>query len=165
MLYRGPVMGVPARRYSWEPFQPGHTVSLRHGAYSPRRVDPLAAEYAALIEPESYLADPSYAPAVWAWARAEARCTLLAEYLADRDLLDAKGRPLPAMELVIRMERLAAEARARLGLDPLARARLGKDITSQSVDLARLYAERRAGEAPAGAHDAPDAEEAPDGTT
>jgi hypothetical protein len=59
----GPEAAVPAgageegrggaRGYSWPPFEPGHTLSTRHGAYSPRRVEPLAAELVELA-----LADP-----------------------------------------------------------------------------------------------------------
>ena len=56
-----------------KPFRPGNLVALRHGAYSPRRVEPLAQELVDVV-----LADPSTAclqaarwrPAVWAWARA-----------------------------------------------------------------------------------------------
>ena len=33
------------------------------------------------------------------------------------------------------------QLRARLGLDPVSRARLGKDVASSKLDLARLWAE------------------------
>src|SRR5438874_771269 len=42
-------MGEAARGYSWPQFPPGHTLTLRHGAKSPRRVDPLAAELVARV--------------------------------------------------------------------------------------------------------------------
>ena len=37
-------MNQPARGYSWTTFQPGNVAPLWHGAWSPRRVEPLAAE-------------------------------------------------------------------------------------------------------------------------
>lgn len=131
----------PARKYSWPPFEPGHTLSLRHGAYSPRKVDPLAEELAEKArEAALYLSDPGYSAAVWAWARAEARVQLLTEWVDEHGLLDAEGRPRAAADLLIRCERLAAEGRARLGLDPLSRARLGRDVTAARLDLAQVFA-------------------------
>lgn len=142
--------GGPARGYAWEPFQPGHTLSTRHGAYSPRRVDPLAAQLVdAVTEAATYLDDACYAPALWAWARAEARVQLLTEWIDEHGLLDEDGKPRGAADLLIRCERLAAEGRARLGLDPLSRARLGRDVTAAQVDLAQLLAALdREGDAP-----------------
>jgi hypothetical protein len=78
--------GVPARGYSWEPFRPGNEVGLRHGAWSPRRVDPLAAEMVEQLladDDVAYLQAAKWGPAVWAWARCEARIQLVAEYLID----------------------------------------------------------------------------------
>ncbi len=34
--------GGPARGYSWPPFEPGNTASLKHGLSSERRIAPLA---------------------------------------------------------------------------------------------------------------------------
>lgn len=139
---------LPARGYSWPPFQPGNQIGLRHGAFSPRRLEPLADELLErAIGSESYLAEPDYRPALEAWARAEARCILVAEWLAENGILDGRGRPRPAADYAIRLERLASEHRARLGLDPLSRARLGRDVTSTKADLARLWAEQARQEA------------------
>lgn len=131
----------PPRGYSWAPLQPGHTLTLRHGAYSPRKVDPLARELVEQVAGDlDYLAaDPSYRPALWAWARAEARVQLLSEYIDEHGPLEADGTPRPALDALHRFERLASEARARLGLDPLSRARLGRDVTSAQFDLAKLW--------------------------
>jgi hypothetical protein len=38
-------MSQPARGYSWEPFRPGNTVALTHGAWSPRKVEPVASTW------------------------------------------------------------------------------------------------------------------------
>ncbi len=95
-----------------------------------------------------YLADDAaYSPAVQAWARAEARVRLLAAFLDEHGALDAEGKPRPALEALYRHERLALDQRSRLGLDPLARARLGRDVAASRLDLARLWADEPAPEA------------------
>lgn len=124
------------------PFAPGNELSVTHGAYSPRRVDPLARELVARVlasESVAFLREPAYAPALWAWARAEAQAQLLTEYLARRgegsegvgDLDD--DRTKLAYLLLHRAEGRAERARARLGLDPLSRAKLGKDIAQATA--------------------------------
>jgi hypothetical protein len=138
-------MTTPARAYSWPPFAPGNTVALHHGAYSPRKVDPLAAELVEqAIAVTDYLAEPAYRPALWAWGRAEARVQLLEEWLAEHGQLDDDGKPRPATELLEKLERRAAAERVQLGLTPLARARLGRNVAAAHVDLARLWAEEGA---------------------
>jgi hypothetical protein len=141
---------APARGYTitHPPFEDGNDVALRHGAYSPRRVDPLASE---LVEAEvarasvegsatSYLAEPSYRPALWAWGRAEARCQLIVEWLEDKASIgiDSDGEELGALRALARFEQRAMAMRSRLGLDPLSRARLGRDVAAGSVDMAKL---------------------------
>lgn len=164
-----------ARGYSWPPFEPGntlgrkflsgHEVSLKHGSYSPRRVDPLAAELIEQVTAEAgasgsdtqYLATVSYRPALVAWARCEARVQLLHEYLGqltdyDPDTgrpgdVDGSGDVRPAAELLLRLEGQALKHRERLGLDPLARARLGRDVAAGSVDMAKLMSALADGDA------------------
>lgn len=133
------------------PFAPGNELTVKHGAYSPRKVDPLASELV-----ETMLSDPgaghlqhlSYRPALWAWGRAEAQVQLLTEWLAKRgeeagdgvgDLDDEATRS--AYLLLHRAEARANTMRTRLGLDPLSRARLGKDVAAGQLDAARLMAE------------------------
>lgn len=149
---KGKGHGGPARGYKWEPFQPGHELTLKHGAYSPRRVDPLAEELVgqvldvAEVEGLSFLTQASYRPALWSWARAEARIQLLEEWLAEHAdaalSLDHEGEVMAAVKLLERVERRAVTLRSRLGLDPLSRARLGRDVAAQQVDLARYFAEQ-----------------------
>jgi hypothetical protein len=50
-------------------------------------------------------------------------------------------RVASVVEQLHKHEVRAMQLRARLGLDPLSRARLGKDVASQKLDLARLWAE------------------------
>ena len=130
-------MTAAARGYSWASATQGNQLAVTHGAYSPRKVDPLAGDLVTLYldaaaAPHSavaYLADPSYRPALWSWARTEARIQLLQEWLADHGGdVDDDGNVRQAAELLTRLERQAMDARARLGLDPLSRAKLGKDV-------------------------------------
>ncbi|KAA1426467.1 hypothetical protein [Nocardioides antri] len=146
---------VPAFPGQRPPFAPGNEVAdMRwqdsHGAYSPRKVDPLAKELVDLV-----LADPSTAylqaghwrPALYAWARAEAQVQLVSEWLADQatekhpigDLGDERVRA--AYLLLHRAETRATTGRTRLGLDPLSAARLGRDKTAAALDAAQLMAQ------------------------
>jgi len=144
-----PAEWVPEFEGQRPPFAPGHELSVQHGVYSPRKVDPLAEEIVSAV-----LADPmliyleGYRPALWAWARAEAQVQLLTEYLAKRadsdglpDLDDA--RTVSAYRELHRAESRAESGRKRLGLDPLSRARLGKDVATgqaAAMDVAAVMA-------------------------
>jgi hypothetical protein len=130
-------------------FEPGHELSMRHGAYSPRKVDPLAGELVANIQAHvPHLAAPQWAPAVWAWARHEARAQLLTEYVmaAGERTGDGVGnladrKVLAAYNALHRAEAAADRSRARLGLDPLSAARLGRDHVAAAVDMARFLSD------------------------
>ena len=158
----------PARGYSWPPAAPLNELALTHGAYSERRLAPRAAQIAGelLAHPETpeWLRSPSYAPAVAAWARAEAVVALLWDYLAEVDLQAAltdttelderrtKGstrstsrRVEAVLTQLHRHETRAASLRAQLGLSPLSRARLGRDI-GVKFDAAKLFAEMQENE-------------------
>ena len=118
----------------------GNSLAKKHGAWSDKIVDPVARDLVEIVLGQvGYLADPSYEPAVWAWARAEARVLVLNAWLDENGTLDEQGVPRPALGALKDFERLAAASRARLGLDPLSRAQLGRDVAAQQVDLARLY--------------------------
>ena len=51
-----------------------------------------------------------------------------------------KGKVRPAADLLSRLEVTAAAMRSKLGLDPLSRAKLGRDTAASQVDLARVWA-------------------------
>lgn len=140
------------------PFAPGNEMAVKHGAFSPRRVDPLAAD---LIErmladagaPGSttgYLLEASFQPALWSWARAEARCQLVSEWLWDNGGdIEPNGEVRKAAEYLRRWEAQALKHREQLGLSPLARARMGRDVAAGRVDMARVMAELEAEESAA----------------
>jgi hypothetical protein len=147
-----------ARGYSWRNFgedRPGDpvpdggdyaaSVSTRHGALSDRRIDPVAAELA-----RGLLADrpdlEGFPEAIGAWARAESRCILLAEWFATHGLLDAEGKATASESLLSSSERLAMQLRASLGLDPRSEAALAAeqaDAARSVVDLDALRARGR----------------------
>ena len=131
-----PASGVPARHYRWEPFAEGNAASVRHGAFSERRIAPLADRArSGLLDAAPWLASPAFAPAVEAWARAEARVALVDTYVAEQGPLDENGKPRPAIELLIRLERLAFTLRQAVGLDPASRARIERDLAAGVHDL------------------------------
>lgn len=136
------------------PFEPGHTLSMRHGAYSPRRYEPLAEEFVeATLEharqpgsATAYLLEPSYRPALWSWAKTEAQLQLIEEYLADHGdeaggFIDGEGEMRGPANYWLRLSASAARQRDALGLTPMSRARLGRDVAASQVDLARLMAD------------------------
>lgn len=141
-------------------FEPGNAMNLRHGAYSPRKVDPLAAliiEAHACDPDVQYLGQPKYAAALWAWARSEARVQLLDEWVSAMTLgqqtESTRGQTSP-IEVLRRAEASAMTQRARLGLDPLSRARLSKDVTAAAVGQASLEQMMARGAALAAEHEA-----------
>ncbi|MFQ1002615.1 hypothetical protein [Modestobacter sp. SSW1-42] len=102
-------------------------------------MDPLATELVALVEadPSVTWLSPVHRPALWAWARAEAQVQLLTEYLeragevTGDGLGDLESEAVKAAYLLLhRAEARATTQRARLGLDPMSRARLGRDVAS-----------------------------------
>ena len=136
------------RYRSWEPFKPGNTAALKHGARSPARVNPIAEELvASTLEAAPFLAEQSFRPALEAWARAEARCLLLEQYLDEHGLLDEQGNPRPATSLMNQQENLALKHRIRLGLDAASRAGIEASLTSTAASQASLEAALEAGAA------------------
>jgi hypothetical protein len=85
----------PGVRYPGDtrpPFQPGHTLSLRHGVYSARTWKPLADAIAAeLPEVAPWCSRATYGSAVAAWARVEAQLQLVMAWLDEHGPLDADG--------------------------------------------------------------------------
>jgi hypothetical protein len=138
----GPGQG-PARGWSWQPFAAGNEVSVRHGARSPRRIDPVAAELAAaLLEDRPDLA--AYPEAVMAWGRAEARCLIFEDYHARVGFLDDDGN-VRGGGRVAAFELQAARLRERLGLDPTSDAALSKARAEVVAAVADLEAVRERG--------------------
>jgi hypothetical protein len=124
-----------ARGYSWPPFEKGHTVSLRHGAWSPRLVNPLASELVEQLLAMTML--PTYGQRSGAQpcgrGHAARPASSLADYLIDLVGSDRLGdlddpKVSAAYRLLDRFEAQAVQQHGRLGLDPLSAAKLGKDV-------------------------------------
>ncbi|MDA8046505.1 MAG: hypothetical protein M0Z30_14905 [Actinomycetota bacterium] len=155
--------GQPARGYKWRDAWPGNDLALKHGAWSDRRVGPLAAELTAeLAETAPWTSRPAFRATVAAWARVEARVRLVSDWLDTVGDLDEQGRPRPATVLLDRLEARAGKLRAALGLDPGSLARLMATVSAvrrseaaalggDPLDgvLAELMAESRAALTPA----------------
>jgi hypothetical protein len=155
----------------WATAEPGNLLALRHGAASPRFVDPLSRDIV-----ETLLADPGcpphlhqsrYAAALASWGRAEACCRLIAAWLSGMDVTAAltatstsaetedHGKAQStrrgvqrhvegAMAALDRHERTAARLRDALGLTPAAAARMKLDAAPKydsAVIVAALLAE------------------------
>lgn len=149
-------MGDEARGYSWPPFEPGNQAAVRHGIYSPRKVDPLVTE---LLEQlvahvtstpghrQAYLAEPQHRFALIDWLRTEARIRLLDEWLLDHGELDDEGEVAPASAALTRLQRLAVKQRAELGLSPASEAALQRSRAGATLagwDLAAAVAKGQA---------------------
>jgi len=108
------------------PFERGNTLSVKHGVFSERIVAPLAAHLVeSIVATTPYLQDVAYTSAVMSWARTEARIELVSAWLMEHGELDGGGNVRGASHLLNRLEATAENLRARLGLDPLSRSRLG----------------------------------------
>ena len=145
-----PADWMPAFAGQRPPFEPGHELSTRHGAWSDRKVRPIAEVILqdVLSDPAcEYLRAPRFAAELTAWSVAEARCRLLESYIAHLAEGDDTGvgdlsneRTRSAWALLHRCETRAQSGRDRLGLSPLSAGRIAKDLAfAQSArDLDRL---------------------------
>jgi hypothetical protein len=140
-------VNTPARNYSWPPFEKGNLARLTHGARSARIYTPIAQDITAATRPHAPWWTPADEPTVQAWAIEEARAQLLRLWLADRgseiddETADVVGVSKQLDRIVTRCESL----RSKLGLDPLSRARLGRDVAQGAA--AASAAQRMADEA------------------
>jgi hypothetical protein len=118
----------PARRYNWAPFQPGDVAAQKHGARSrngARSWAPIASQLETeVVEVAPWLANPVHAAAVRSWSITEARAHLVRTWLGEHGELDEEGKPRPATDLLAKLDAQAERARDRLGLSPLALAKL-----------------------------------------
>jgi hypothetical protein len=153
---RSPASGIPAggpghgpaRGYTWPPFELGNLVALKHGAVSPRMLQPVADRLAeGLAQVAPWTAAAAFAGAVASWSWAEAQAIRLRCWLDEHGLVDDDGQPRPAVALLERIEGRLGGLRVQLGLTPLALGRLL--ATLSQVDGERgaegLEALRRAG--------------------
>lgn len=137
------------------PFMPGNQLALKHGAFSAARTDPIAQRFIdeiAADENTAYLAAPRFQAQLWTWATAAARVELLSAWIDDMTIESAtfsgKGQVSP-LELLRKWITTTQTLSARMGLDPLSAARLGKDVAQgrqadAAGELTRLRAAHEA---------------------
>lgn len=147
-------MNQPARGYSWEPFQPGHTKSLVHGSESPRAINARAVEvHAELLRYAPYLDEPRFLPAVNRYLQAAARESLLHDFIMTT--CDTKGPgavPSRTWEQATAASRLSAKLGSDLGLDVIGHARIralsvdaevGQASLADLIERGRLIREKK----------------------
>jgi len=129
----------PARNYSWPPFEPGHTLSVKHGADSERAIEARAAELRPkLFELCPWLEEHDVI-AVARFLRVEARSLILDAYMAE--IIDQQGPgkvPIRMWEQANATDRLAGDLGSKLGLDTAGRAQLRQTVASTTATLADL---------------------------
>lgn len=155
-------------------FSPGNQLGVRHGAYSPAIVGPLAERIANDLlgdaDTPDYLRRPVWRWAIAGWANAEAEAMLMRAWRAGMSAEEsatefsesaedetrpasgaaarkARGkRILPSLEALHKVEVRAATLRGRLGLDPVSAAKLGGKLDEKAFDLALHWAAQPEGE-------------------
>jgi hypothetical protein len=154
---------VPEFEGQRPPFEPGNTAAVKHGAYSPRHVEPAAEELrrAILSDPgmPAHLRSPINGLELAAMCRAHVQAELAAKSLGecvDRcggDLVKAATVDgfMSGALILHRAEQRASTSRSRLGLNSSAAARLGKhvaqgaaanaDVALRMAQLAELEAQ------------------------
>lgn len=140
------------------PFEHGNELAVTHGTRSERRIAPRAQAildgYLADDALPAYLDDRSFRGALVGLARAEAVVELLEDHLAELPVDKATKGALPVLEQLRRWLQSVASHRRALGLDPMSRATLSRDLTAaqanaadairtQADEGARLLAARR----------------------
>lgn len=146
-----PQTWVPSFAGQRPPFDRGNVLSLKHGARSDRLVRPAALAILADLQADDglpgYLTEPSYRPALLAYASTLARIERIQGWLestvAEHGVpeLSDDGGVRGATRFLERLEASAARQRSDLGLTPMSRARLGKDVAQgQQASLSALWA-------------------------
>lgn len=123
--------GVPARGYSWPPFEEGNEAALVHGARSPRKVQPIADElHGHLLSVAPWCASPAFQGAARSWSWAEGQAHLLRAHVDEHGHFDEEGEERSAVRTLERVERRLIRLREGLGLTPAA---LGKLLSSAAT--------------------------------
>ena len=137
---------VPAFQGQRPPFQPGHRLSvgnrgpLTSGAYSPRHVEPLAAQIAAELKADlDYLRTPRFAERLWTYSRAEASARLYGAWVDTLYMAEAATNPDgdPPLEVLRKLQTRAGNLADLIGLSPLGASAIADDIAKSRATLAR----------------------------
>lgn len=135
--------GRDRRLANLRPFSSGNGAALRHGAYSPLRLAPRADEIATELREIVPARTDADEPTVRLLALTLAQVEAASGYVAERGIVDAKGKPQPILRHLGTMTNTAARLCDRLGLTPTARAALGLDLVRAGETLDALAREGR----------------------
>jgi hypothetical protein len=132
------------------PFQPGNQLAVTHGAYSSKRIDPVAAGFRdeILSSPAmQYLLEPQYAAIFWQYCRTAARIQAIEDALDGMPIEQAaysgKGQT-SWLELLRKWTSTLTNLASRCGLDPRSFAALGRDVSqARQADVATILTQRR----------------------
>ena len=136
---------VPAFPGQRPPFQKGHTLTLKHGAHSPRNIDPRRDEIvASLREVMPHLNNEGYTPQLMRYGKTLAQLERLDEWLDDHGLIGKGGSVKPATKLRLDLDKLALGQATALGLTPASHAKVLRDLGDagkSQIDIAQAQQE------------------------
>jgi hypothetical protein len=147
---------MPARGYSWPPFQPGQQAALKHGTRVADRAEQVADQVEAIAAQvaRQYPWTANYEADRLAYARAVVDERDVRTYLDRVGVVNSEGKPRPAVNTLERFAARAARLRSSLGITPTSHARLLQmvsDVVARHPDrtpvdgsLDELLAEGRA---------------------
>jgi hypothetical protein len=136
-----PASGIPAR--GTRSFEPGHELSIRHGAFSRYAVAESDELASVIAQHAPHLAEID-ALGLRDYAIAQVRAWRIAAYIEANGELTDDGTPRPALNALALWLGRAERARARLGLDPMSRAALAIDELNARRSANALEAEQLA---------------------
>lgn len=144
----------PARGYTWPPFEANNTAAVKHGAHSKRLITPIAAATANTLM-ETYPRLRGFREAVLEYARVDAQVERMQAWVDEHGEIDTEtGEPTGTQRELLRTRKHLMNLADRLGLTPLANARLGKDTAAAQVDLVKIWEQQQKENADAGNHGA-----------
>jgi glutathione S-transferase len=135
--------GLPARGYSWPPFEKGNDAALRHGAYALLKLTPRAEELAAALRELVPAYAPSLEPGLQAAGMVGAQCEAAGLALAEA----SPGDRLRLEQDFRAWLRLWLRYLESFGMTSLSQARLGLELVQAKGAAAAAYlTEKRATE-------------------
>lgn len=131
-----------------------------HGAWTAYVIDPMAASILAWVKqridepgsPIEFLREVQFEPLLDKWARAEARRMRFEGYIQQFGELDERGNAHRLMDQLVAWEKRSTSHAERLGLDPLALAKIRRELAELHkeedavhalTELQQRYARRR----------------------
>lgn len=110
------------------PFERGNEVAVKHGALATLRLAPRAEEIANGIRELVPARSEADEPAIRLLAISLAQIEAAHAWVAERGIVDRKGKPEPILKFMTTATNTAARLADRLGMTPAGRAQLGLDL-------------------------------------